>query len=102
MSDVLTRYHSEGRALTINRVQDVEPILEDNKRLRSEEQSRKSSFRHIARVPNVIIERWFNEERARGNTTIKWGREEMDRLIARKLRDPEWAYLRVDRKQVFI
>ncbi len=96
-----TEYHSEGRALTISRTQDVEPILEDNKRLRGEAQSGKSSFRHIARVPNVILERWFNEELARGNVSLKWGSKEFDGIIAKKLRDPDWAFLRTDRKQAF-
>ena len=97
-----TEYHSEGRRLTINRVQDVEPILEDNKRLQAEPQSRTVPFRHIARIPNVVLEKWFNEERARGNTTLRWGAAEFDKLIQRKLKDPEWQYLRTDRKQVFI
>ncbi len=97
-----TEYYSEGRALTINRVQDVEPIIEDNKRLQAEPQSRLSSFRHIARIPNVILEKWFNEELARGNVSLKWGGKEFDAIVARKLLDPDWAYLRVDRKQVFI
>lgn len=97
-----TEYHKEGRALTINRVQDVEPILEDNKRLQTEPQSRKVPFRHIARVPNIILEKWFNEELARGNAALKWGSKEFDALCAKKLRDPEWKYLRTDSRQVFL
>ncbi len=97
-----TEYYSEGRALTINRVQDVEPILEDNKRLQAEPQSRRTPFRHIARIPNVILERWFNEELARGNVSLKWGGKEFDAIIKRKLQDPDWKFLRTDSKQVFL
>ncbi len=97
-----TEYSKEGRALTINRVQDVEPILEDNKRLQAEAQSRKSSFRHIARIPAVILEKWFNEELARGNVSLKWGSKEFDGIIARKLKDPDWKFLRTDAKQTFV
>lgn len=97
-----TQIYQEDRLLTINRVQDVEPIIENNKRLQKEPQSRKSSFRHVASVPNVIIEKWLNEELARGNKSIRWGSKEFDALIAKKLKDPDWAYLRTDRKQVFI
>lgn len=76
--------------------QDVEPILERNKALRSMPQ--KSDWgRHVASIPNVILTKWLNEEWARGNTTIHLFGEEMDRLIAKKLQDPEWAYLRVDK-----
>jgi S-adenosylmethionine synthetase len=102
MSGVTTRIHQDGRLLTIDRTQDCEPILEDNKRLQAEPQSRKSPFRHIARIPNVIVEKWLAEEIARGNRTIRWGSKELDELIAKKLKDPAWAYLRTDRKQVFI
>lgn len=95
---VETRVHSfkGDREITFERVQDVEPILERNKALRSMPQ--KSDWgRHVATIPNVIIERWLMEEWARGNTGIRLGSEELKRLIARKIRDPEWAFLRTDR-----
>lgn len=94
-----TQIIQDGRELIINRIQDVEPIIENNKRLQAEPQDRKSSFRHIACIPNVIIERWLSEELRRGNHAIRWGSKEFDGLIARKLRDPEWAYLRTDRRE---
>lgn len=96
-----TKIHldSNGQDLAIEHVQDVEPILERNKMLRSMEQ--KSDWgREIAEIPNVILIRWLNEEHARGNVTIKILGEEMDKLVARKLKDPEWAYLRTDSAQV--
>lgn len=93
-----TRIHldSNGQDLAIEHIQDVEPILERNKMLRTMEQ--KSDWgREIAEIPNVILMRWLNEEQAKGNTTIKLLGEEMDRLVARKLADPDWAYLRTDK-----
>jgi hypothetical protein len=44
--------------------------------------------------------RWLNEEWARGNTTIRLFGPEMDALVERKLKDPEWAYLRTDSAHV--
>jgi hypothetical protein len=77
-------------------VQDVEPILEHNKALRATPQ--KSDWgRHIASIPNVILTKWLNDEWAKGNKTIRLFGEEMDRLVAQKLKDPEWAYLRTDK-----
>lgn len=93
-----TKIHldSNGQDLAIESIQDVEPILERNKMLRTMDQ--KSDWgREIAEIPNVVLVRWLNEEQARGNTTIKLFGEEMDRLIARKLADPEWMYLRTDK-----
>ena len=94
-----TFFHIDGRNITVNRVQDVEDILEHNKRLRGIEQ-RSDWGRHIASIPNVIMERWLREEWDRGNTTIALFGPEMDALVARKLRDPEWAYLRTDAQAV--
>lgn len=93
-----TRFHldTNGRDITVERVQDVEDILEHNKALRTEEQ-RSDWGRHIASIPNVILEKWLNEEAARGNQTIRWGSKEFDELIRKKLRDPDWAYLRTDK-----
>lgn len=82
--------------IVVESMQDVEPILEHNRALRSEPQ--KSDWgRHIATIPNVILMRWLNEEHARGNTSLRLFSEEYKKLLATKLRDPEWAYLRTDK-----
>jgi hypothetical protein len=90
------RFHldPDGDHLTIEHVQDVEPILDRNKELRAEPQ-RSDWGRWVASIPNVVIVRWMNEEAARGNNVLPFTRE-FDDVVARKLRDPEWAYLRVD------
>lgn len=94
-----TRLHFDQGNLIVENVQDVADILENNKRLRSEAQ--KSDWgRHVASIPNVIMTRWLNEEYARGNTTIRLFGKEMDELVERKLKDPEWAYLRTDSAHV--
>jgi hypothetical protein len=80
--------------------QDVEPILERNKLLRSMPQPprRRADWgRHIASIPNVILVQWLNEEYAAGNTALRMFTAEFNELVARKLRDPDWAYLRTDK-----
>lgn len=97
MSDILHRIHQDfsEKTTTFEVVQDVEPYLERNKELRSQPQ--KSDWgRHIASVPVVIINRWLAEEWERGNTGLQLGSEEWNRFVWKKLRDPDWAYLRVD------
>jgi hypothetical protein len=75
--------------------QDIEPILKRNHALRSEPQ--KSDWgRHVATIPNVILVRWLNEEYARGNVSLRMFTREFDELIARKLADPDWKFLRTD------
>lgn len=94
----MARIHldSNGKDLTIQHVQDVEPILDWNREARRDEQ--KSDWgRHVARIPNVIMVKWLDEEHAKGNTSLQLFTEEFDALVQRKLQDPEWAYLRTDR-----
>jgi hypothetical protein len=76
--------------------QDVEPILARTAALRSEPQA-SDWGRHVATIPNVILVRWLNEEYARGNVALRLFSAEFDALIARKLADPDWKFLRTDR-----
>jgi hypothetical protein len=94
-----TRIFLENDKTVVEQVQDVEDILERNKAMRAERQD-SDWGRHVASIPNVIMVRWLNEEWARGNTTIRLFGPEMDALVERKLKDPEWAYLRTDSAQV--
>ena len=75
---------------------DVEATIERNKVLRGLPQ--KSDWgRHVACIPNIILVQWFNEARKRGNTRLRMFTPEFDAIIARKLEDPEWKYLRTDK-----
>jgi hypothetical protein len=85
----------DGKDLAIKHTQDVEPILEANKQLRSMEQ-RSDWGRHVAEIPNVIYVKWLDEEHARGNTSLRLFTPEFDAIVQKKLQDPEWAYLRTD------
>ena len=84
------------RKIIVRSVQDVVPILERNKALRSE--SQKSDWgRHVASIPNVILVKWLNEEYVSGNAGLRMYTAEFNELVQRKLKDPDWAYLRTDR-----
>ena len=97
--DLHVHLDPNGQDLTVEHTQDVEAIIERNKALQKETQ--KSDWgRHIASIPNVIYVKWFNEEYEKGNVDLKLFSEQMDRIVERKLKDPEWAYLRTDSPQV--
>ena len=88
--------YDDGETVTIVVEDDVEDIIEQNKQLATLEQ--KSDWgRHVASIPNVILNRWLNEEQLRGNHMLRMGGEEWDKLVARKLQDPDWRFLRVDK-----
>lgn len=97
---VRTIYHPDQHSplgFHVERWQDCEAIVDNNKRLQGEAQH--SDFmRHIASVPCIIIEKWLNEERARGNLHLRLFSPEFNEMVARKLRDPDWKWLRTDAK----
>lgn len=90
---------SNGQDLAVEHVQDVQPILEQNKLLRTLQQ-KSDCTREVADIPNVILIRWLNEEHARGNTELRMFSFEFNQIVKRKLRDPDWANLRTDSQQV--
>jgi hypothetical protein len=97
MSDVTTHLIQDAseRKLTVLRVQDCEPIIENNKRLQNEPQA-SETWRHVASIPNVVLEQWLIEEHNRGNTELTLASEEFTKLIERKLRDRDWLWLRTE------
>jgi hypothetical protein len=90
MSDIVSSlvFDRADRAVHFVRTQDVEPILDVNKELATIPQ--KGDFRHIATIPNVLIEKWINEE---GIPVLGLSKDEFARLVKRKL-DGDYAYLR--------
>lgn len=101
MDGILIRPHldSNGRDLAIEHIQDVEPVLRWNREARRDDQP-SDWGRHVARIPNVIYVRWLHEEHARGNVALRLFSPEFDRVVQRKLADPEWAYLRTDKPKL--
>lgn len=99
MSDIATRTHYDAaeRAFIFERIQDCEPILERNKALQNERRADSDWGRHIASVPNVILERWIKED---GVNLLALPAQEFGALIRRKLRDPQWAFLRTNSKPI--
>ncbi len=93
----ITRLHLDRteKLVIAETMDDVEPIMENNKRLQSEEQ--KSDWgRHIACVPDVQVVKWLNEEHARGNTELRYLGPGFDKWFAKKIKDPDNKAWRVD------
>ena len=98
MSDVVTRLHcdSDGRTIIIASTQDVDDIIEHNKLLQTMPQ-RSDWGREVASIPNIFVVQWLNEEWKRGNTELRPYTREFNQLVMRKLRDPDWRFLRTDK-----
>ena len=91
MTDIVRRHHYEDGKFIFEGVQDVEPILDRNKALQNEPNRRGETFRKIGSIPAIILERWIAED---GVNYLGLNKREFDRLIRRRLRDPDWRWLR--------
>lgn len=93
---VSTKLHVSNGDVTIERVQDVEPILEANKaEMNSHGDYTKfnGDMHKVASVPNVIIEQWIKEG-------INVFDPNHAAAVKRKLNSPEYAYLRTMRGRI--
>lgn len=81
-------YHADD-TFTINSYQDVEPVLDQNKRLQNlnDGYSPSREFRRLASIPLVVWQQWQKEGMPRfGYERKAW--------IRKKLADPDWQWLR--------
>lgn len=81
---------SSERLIVVERLQDVEDIIERNKQLQGEKQT--GDMRLIASIPAIIIERWMKED---GVNYLALPNDEFARLIKRKINDPDYRWLRI-------
>ena len=91
--------HDEGltdkdSVSTVETVQDVEPILEANKAAQSmgDGWTPSRDMRRVASIPLVIWEQWILETNGRLHNGMT--KRERKRFVERKLKDPEYAFLR--------
>lgn len=92
MGNVATQFlwdEADGGKIHINRVQDCEPIIEQAKRLREQPRG-KDGLRHVARIPEVIVEQYCNNH---GITFAEFMRDNTH--VERMLKDPDLSYFRI-------
>lgn len=86
-------YDSDGDKSIVETVQDVEPILENNKHLQTlnDGYNADRSMRRIASIPLVVVQQWMQED---GVNWLALPKDEKAVYLRRKLNDPQWRYLR--------
>lgn len=94
-ADIHSWHDFEDDKFVFGRTQDVEPILDANKAFQNNRQT--GDFRLIASIPVVILERWIIED---GVNYLAIDKLEFSQLIRRKLRDPDWKWLRTSSGRV--
>lgn len=97
IKEKLSYDHTEDK-LVVERVQDVEPILEANKRdfnATPETGQFKQPLVLAARIPLIVIEQWLKE-----GINLFEPSPEMEKAVRKKLNSPEYAYLRTNRGRI--
>lgn len=90
-AEVGSSYDPVDDQLKIVHRQDVQPIIDNNKKLLLDGTGGYGptrEWRRVASIPNILLEKWYKEEGIRW-----WDSDDMPKLAA-KLDDPEYAYLR--------
>lgn len=84
---IQTKYHNNG---VIERVQDVEPILNDCIERHNAGMHGSGDMRHAARIPNVLIEDYLNRHRISFDEFMN-----NDEHIRNLLNDPALSHFRI-------
>ena len=80
--------------------QDAEPIIEHNKARQTDGSngySKTREMRHVASIPVNVIYQWLQADGILPSTWMRMKRGEHLSYYRKKLNDPDWAYLRVDK-----
>ena len=87
-------YDHDTQITRIERIQNIEPILERNKELAKtdiEAKGIKNNWWLAGTIPNIIIEKWLNEYGIDFFNKDHWP------AVKRLLNSPDWRYLRTGR-----
>lgn len=92
---VTRRFYSDDDGnITVETSQDLEPLIERNKKMANENGKAITSeyANPIASIPPIFIVKWLNEE---GWNVFDAERDpDVDKKLKRKLNDPDWRFLR--------
>ena len=93
MSKVKTKLHHDGDKVHVHRSQECQPILDSAAALRSNGLTGSSDFRHVGRIPFVVLEMWLNESGVVFSDT-----NAVKEVIRKNLQSGNFSRLRVDER----
>lgn len=98
---VVTEFDHDGDQVTWRTSQDCDPILDRNRELANFTDGYTTTpgriRRHIAEIPNVVVEQWLHEKCSCSKVPGEHGFNVFrcsDDALRKRLRDPEYAFLR--------
>jgi len=80
-------YDENDDQVIIKRFQDVEPILNMNKRMQLAPLDRRETMWHVGSIPHIFVEKWLVEDGVNVLRKENWP------WLRRKLNDPDWRFL---------
>lgn len=92
-------YDEETRTITIKRTQDARTVLDDNAEWRAAEQNwrkKEDKWIRFASIPFCVVDAWMQEgiNVFLAETDRNGAPNEHMKRVLKKLRDPEWKYLK--------
>lgn len=92
-------HDGEGDGAHIETRQDVEWVVEANKRFRTAERKdwKNEHWELAAIIPNIFVLKWLNED---GANVMRMNKREFSRFIARKLNDSDLRYLKTQDRRL--
>ncbi len=97
--EVVSVVHVKDGTTTVERAQDIEPVLAENRLMRNEgvRKHHGKSAEMYARVPNVLLEKWMRED---GVNALAMRKGEFSKWIKRKLATAEGSACRVSDRAI--
>ena len=96
--DTTTVFHFDEMTdkATIQRTQNCEPIIENNKRLQTmnDGYSPSREFKRVASIPFVVFEQWLTEDGLDWRRYWAMERKEQAAYRARRLLSSDWGHLK--------
>lgn len=85
------KLESDG-TVTRQTIEDVEPIIERNKRMQNDSRNRNSEWVPAYGVPMIMVSKWLHEL---GVNFLKLPKDEMRKFLHKKIAtDPDYKYFR--------
>jgi hypothetical protein len=87
---------NETKNIIVWHVQDVEPIVERNKRMAKERPFQNDYLEYYACVPNIYLFKWWMEDTGGDPAWPIYSQRYFNTFVAKRLEDPQWRAFRVD------
>ena len=87
-------YHNPTGEFAIEHIEDIQPLLDQNKKLQNEDHSMRDEFRLSARIPMTVVYEW---KRTYGVDLFNKNHKEGVRKL---LNSPEYRYLKTTNRRI--